>query len=74
MPSSLYDYRGELFAHQDAYLVQQNTLDTEGSIVAPWNMHWVFKPGSLVLGEVFLICERSTEIYGEINLVSLTKY
>ncbi|TFK58512.1 hypothetical protein BDN72DRAFT_865873, partial [Pluteus cervinus] len=55
-PSVLPDYKGDLFKHRRAKLVQHDVRDEEGKLVPPWEIYSALRPGTVVLVMVTLHC------------------
>ncbi|TFK59636.1 hypothetical protein BDN72DRAFT_780458 [Pluteus cervinus] len=55
-PSILPDYKGDLFKHRRAKLVQHDVRDEEGRLVPPWEIYSALRPGTVVLIMVTLHC------------------
>ena len=55
-PNLLPDYLGDLFEHKFAKLVQQDIIDTEDNLVAPWLMHDKLRPGTVIVVDTTLVC------------------
>ena len=51
----LPDYRGDLFQHEHAKLVQQDIKDTNDNLVAPWDMREKLRPGTIVVIDTTLV-------------------
>jgi len=70
-PKLLADYHGDLFQHKFAKVVQQDIMDTEDQLVAPWLMHDKLRPGTIVVVDTTLVCwhiggkegQRSRNVY-----------
>lgn len=48
-PWLLSDYGGTAFEFEESMLAQQDIVDSEGSLIAPWELYEKMTPGSLVL-------------------------
>lgn len=59
-PNLLPDYRGDLFQHKNAKLVQQDIKDINDDLVAPWHMQDKLRPGTIVVMDTTLVCWHIT--------------
>ncbi|TFK65643.1 hypothetical protein BDN72DRAFT_773063 [Pluteus cervinus] len=55
-PAVLPDYRGNLFKHRRAKLLQHDVRDEEGNLIPPWEIYSALRPGTIVLIMVTLHC------------------